>query len=319
MRFFRKPKNRRNRRDPLLEVRLQTRQMRALRLRTLGVCLGVAAGLVLGLAFAWRGGAWLLDRVLFENSAFALQTISVQTDGVLAVDQIRRWAGVRPDDNLWAVDLARVKRDLELVPLIKEAAVERVLPSRLNLRITEREPIARVFAFEPKPAGAGYTLVGYYLDAEGYVILLGASAPALRQIPGIDQLPVLVGVNSTDVPPGKPVESLQVRAALKLIAEFEQSPMLGRADLERIDLAAPGVLRVTTGQGGEICFATDRLDWQLHRWRTVYDHGCTVGKAIKSLDLSVTNNLPVAWADANTVPAPRSPILNPSHHRKKHV
>ena len=50
----------------------------------------------------------------------------VQTDGVIAPDQLRRWARVKPGENLFALDLARVKRDLELVPLIESVSVERV-------------------------------------------------------------------------------------------------------------------------------------------------------------------------------------------------
>lgn len=317
--FQRKQKNRRFRRDLVLEVKQHTRQARALRMRVWGVCLSVATGLLAVLALAWQAGESLLDRLVFENPAFAIQTIDVQTDGVLTGQQIRRWAGVKEGDNLFALDIARVQRDLKLAPLIREAAVERELPHKLNLRIMEREPIIRACALLPQVAESTYRFVDYYLDEEGYVMQLTDAMLALKQVPGIDQLPALIGVNSTDVPPGRPVESRQIRAALDLLREFERSTMSGRADLTHIDLVTPGVLHVMTRQGGDITFATDRLAWQLRRWRTVYDYGWKQGKAIKSLDLSVTNNLPVAWAEASAVPAPRSPILKPSRNRKKHV
>ncbi|MBU6398817.1 MAG: hypothetical protein KGS61_00730, partial [Verrucomicrobia bacterium] len=96
MKWFKsKQRNRRLRRDPVFEVRLRTRQSKALRLRLLGACLGVAGTVLVVLALAWRGGEWLLDQALFDNPTFALQTIEVQTDGVLGADQIRGWAGVR--------------------------------------------------------------------------------------------------------------------------------------------------------------------------------------------------------------------------------
>ena len=56
-----------------------------------------------------------------------------------SADQLRRWAGVKPGENLFALDLARVKRDLEMVPLIDSVSVERVLPRTLRIRVTERE------------------------------------------------------------------------------------------------------------------------------------------------------------------------------------
>ena len=37
---------------------------------------------------------------------FAIQRIDVQTDGVIAPDQLRRWSGVKPGENLIALDLA---------------------------------------------------------------------------------------------------------------------------------------------------------------------------------------------------------------------
>jgi hypothetical protein len=36
--------------------------------------------------------------------------------GVLSAEQIRSWAGVRRNDNVIALDLGRVERDLKLVP-----------------------------------------------------------------------------------------------------------------------------------------------------------------------------------------------------------
>ena len=74
----------------------------------------------------------------------------MQTDGVISVDQLRRWAGVKPEENLLALDLARVKRDLEMVPLVQSVSVERILPRTLRIRITEREPIAQVNVPRPR-------------------------------------------------------------------------------------------------------------------------------------------------------------------------
>ena len=68
-----------------------------------------------GLYLFWRTGEWALDKFVYENSTFAIQSIEVQTDGVIAPDQLRRWTNVKPGANLIALDLASVKRNLELV------------------------------------------------------------------------------------------------------------------------------------------------------------------------------------------------------------
>ena len=48
-----------------------------------------------GVFLAWRGSQWGLNALLYDNKAFAIQEIDVQTDGVIALDQLRRWTGVR--------------------------------------------------------------------------------------------------------------------------------------------------------------------------------------------------------------------------------
>ena len=59
----------------------------------------------------------------------------------------------------------------------------------------------------------------------------------------------------------------QAMAALQLISAFGHSPMAGLVDLRSLDVSAPGVVVVTTGQGGEITFGLDDLEQQLWRWR----------------------------------------------------
>jgi hypothetical protein len=54
------------------------------------------------------------------------------------VDQLRRWAAVRLGDNLLALDLPSVKRNLELVSVIRSVAIERALPHTLRISVTAR-------------------------------------------------------------------------------------------------------------------------------------------------------------------------------------
>jgi hypothetical protein len=129
----------------------------------------------------------------------------------------------------------------------------------------------------------------------------------------------LSGVNATELHPGSSVGSPKVIAALRLIAAFESSPMSGLVEMKGVDVAGTEVLQVTTGQGGQITFALDRLDEQLRRWRAVYDLGQKNGRAIRTLDLSVANNSPVLWLGAGAAP-PSLPKPNQSlPSRKKHV
>ena len=303
----------------VLEVKVRSKVVRAARTRMAALSLGVLFGTVLGLYTLWRLGEWSLKQLVYENKSFAIQQIDVQTDGVIAPDQLRRWSGVRPGQNLLALDLACVKHDLELAPMIQSASVERILPGTLRVRITEREPVAQINLLRPRNGG-GIEQVIFQLDAEGFV--LQPLDPRQRAVPpgqAEDQLPVIAGLNPSELQPGRRIDLPPVQSALKFIAAFEQSPMAGMVDLKRIDVAAAQVLVVTTGQGSEVTFATDDFERQLGRWRMVYDECLRQRKTIATLDLAVSDYTPLRFVEASPVPAPAPKNLKPSRTRKKNV
>lgn len=313
----RKPKNRRFERQNVLEVKLSASQTRARRLRLTTWLLALTFGSVFGVYVCWRVGESALNRFVFENQAFAVQQIDLQTDGVIPVEQLLRWAGVRKGDNLFALDLARVKRDLERVPQIESAAVERVLPQSLKVRVTEREPVAQVHLPRPQPRGGACEPMVFLLDAAGCVMVpmdFGG-----YRAPSNDGLPLITGLNPAELRPGRQLDAPQLRAALQLLAAFDLSPMAGLVDVRRVDLSSPEVLQVTTGQGNEVTFTVDQMDRQLRRWRSVHDFGQRAGKAVKALDLSVTNNIPVDWQEAGVVPPAPVKGVKTTRSKKKHV
>jgi len=310
--FKRETKNRRLHRGHLLDVKLRSDQVRATRTRLAAVGFCVLFGTVFGLYLLWRSGEWALDKFVYENSEFAIQSVEVQTDGVIAPDQLRRWSGVKLGANLIALDLASVKRNLELVSTIDSVSIERVLPRTLKIRVTEREAIAQVNVPRADSKN-GIAISVVQLDADGFV--MQPLDPRLCVIPLSQmnsQLPVVTGLNVYQLQAGHRVELPQAKAALKLIGAFAHSPMAGLVDLRRIDVSALEVLIVTTGQGGEITFGLDNLEQQLRRWREIYDLGVSQNKMIASLDLAVANNVPVRWAEISPLPvAPKNstPLL----------
>src|SRR5262245_12364218 len=142
--FERKQKNRRLNRVHVLDVKLRSDQARKLRLRVGAVAFGALFGTLLSAYLLWRAGEWALNKLVYENQAFAIKQVEVQSAGVISADQLRRWANVKKGENLLALDLARVKRDLEMVPAIGTVSVERILPGTLRIRVTEREAVAQL-------------------------------------------------------------------------------------------------------------------------------------------------------------------------------
>jgi len=315
--FNRKPKNRRLEREYVLDVKLRSSHVRAARARLAMLSLGVVFGGALGAFLLWQGGRWALNALVYANDAFAIEELDVQTEGVISVEQLKRWTGVRLGQNLLSLDTARVQRDLKLVSLIQTVSVERIPPHTLRVRVVEREPIAQVNVLRPGDGG-GITTSAFQLDAEGYVIV--PLAPKQRAAPfnqAPDQLPVITGVNPNEVQAGRKIELPQVRAALDLLVAFEHSPMQGLVDLQSIDVSNSEVLVASTAQHSQITFGPRDLEQQLRRWRSVFSLGQKSSKAILNLDLAVSNSIPVVFQDASALPTPTAKPAKTT--KRKHV
>ncbi len=318
--FKRKKVNRKVGRQQVLDVKLRSSKLRAARFRNVAIWLSSFFALVLVVGAV----LWGLDRgvkvYITENKFFTIRDIEVQTDGVLSPDQLRRWTGIRPGQNLMALDLNSVRRQLELIPLVESVAIDRVPPSTLRLRIVERVPVAQINVPQPAPGG-GIEINAFHVDAKGVVML--PVAPLQRAsaiVPVTEVLPILDGVHPNDVQPGRRIQTPQLHAALDLIQAFERSQMAGLAEIKRIDISAPEVLIATVSPESTVTFGLKDHELQLARWREIHNTASTIGQSILTLDLAVTNNIPVTLSDAGSVsPATAKPPLKTTHLRRKHV
>ena len=317
--FKREQKNRRHSRGHVLDVKVRSDQARATRMRLATGVFAVVFGTVLGLYLFWRAGEWTMTKFVYENPDFAIQQIDVQSGGNISEEQLRRWSGVRLGQNLIALDLAAVKRNLEMASAISYASVERILPHTLKIRVTERAAVAQVDV--PRAGGEnGISVTVFQLDASGVVMQPLDPRQCLVPLAQINgSLPFVTGLNVFQLQPGHRLAIPEVVAALKLVAAFPRSPMAGLAQLQRVDVSSPRVFVVTTVQGSEITFRLDHLDEQLARWREIYDLGQRMNRTIASVDLAVANNIPVRWTDRISAPSPAPKILDTQKSWRKNV
>lgn len=304
----------------MLEVKSRARATARARWRSVGWALAVTVGVTVAVYCGARGWEWLRREVITDNALFALETVEVQADGRwLNPELVQRWAGIRRGDNLLTIDLARLKRDLELVPQIESASVERVLPGLLRLRVTEREPVAQVQGWAADAAGRVAAAV-YYLDAGGVVMPAWTADPAGQgREASLAELPVVRGLSPAQLRVGHRLDLPEVRAALDLLVEFGRSPMAGLTELKLVDLTLPEVLEVWTSDGTHVTFARTHLQRQLGRWRLIQAAGAQRAKRVAALDLSLTNNCPVVWAEAPEAPEARPRPNPPLKGPKKNV
>jgi len=316
-----KNRNRRLGRTHVLDVKLRSDQVRANRMRLGAILLSVVCGTFFGLYLVWRTGELLLDKFVYHNPDFAIQNVEIQTDGVISKDQLRRWSNVRTGANLFALDLANVRRSLEMESAVETASVEKVLPHTLRIRVTERDPIAQV-NMPCTGADGNWAVAVTQLDKNGVAMRPRDPRECVVPVTQLNpQLPVISGLNSVKLKLGEPVpapEAAHVQAALELIQAFDLSPMAGLVDVRRVDISSPGVLIVQTGQGSEVTFALQNFDQQLRRWRQIYDLGMRQQRVIASVDLAVVNNVPVRWMLASTAPV-AAPKPKPARNRRNNV
>lgn len=80
---------------------------------------------------------------VFHHPYFAVAHIDVRGAGnLVSEEELRRWAGVREGDSLWEATPQVLEDRLESHPMVKSAAVRRVFPNRVEIRVRERRPAA---------------------------------------------------------------------------------------------------------------------------------------------------------------------------------
>jgi len=314
--FWRNRKNRRIQRKYVLDVRLHARETRATRFRLFALSSAVAAGLATSFLVCWQGGQWLLERWFFQNPAFAVQELIVDTGDLLPPEWVRDWSQIHRGQNLMSLDLDLVKRNLDRQPLVAAVSLQRLPPDKLRIRVRPRFPVAEVRQHEFQPEG-GLSLVTYFVDASGHVLRFTADQEVVlrpRLIrPG---LPRLIGVPSQRLVPGLKLLLPNLETALGVAEAFGHSPMAGLAELSALDVSRPDFVVAHTAAGSLITFGLRDPARPLAWWRRVHDYAANRGQVIQSLNLSLTNNVPAVLQPSEAVQRPVSPRGRPANQRK---
>jgi hypothetical protein len=281
--------------------------------------MGAVGGTAVAVATIWFSWRWAVNRFVYANEAYALRRVELRHEGRLRADQIRQWTGVRPGQNLLALDLHRIRRDLEMNPWIERAEVEVRRPDCLRISVREREPRAQFVRWRLNLANRSAWPETNYLDAAG-VVLPPLQPDWLR--PGVEadfsHLTRLKGIDHAEVVPGQALAVRGVDAALGLIAAYEDSDLYSRVDLLELELGAGGTLLGRLSQGTKLQFGTRDFEVQMRRWYAIHQYATAQGRSLGWLDLSLTNNLPARWQEPTNTPAAPRPA-KPPRTARRHV
>ena len=290
-----RPRNRRvsswrqRRRQHLLDVKVRSRTATQQRNRRALVAVSrviFALGLCAGLYFGAREGG---RRLFFENPDYQLRTIEVETDGNLPREQILSTTALREGENIFAVNLGRVRERLQQLPQVDDVQVVRKLPGEVDIKITERKPVAWI-------TGDKELNDPFVSDAAFLVDGRGVLMKEKKLLPAYLGLPLILGCASESLEAGKTVESPESKAALELLRLSTRSFMQTRFQIREIDLSKGYCLLVTDKNHTRVTFGFDNLETQLQRLEQFLVFADDSKRELATVNLLVQRNIPVTFA-----------------------
>ncbi|HUB81208.1 MAG TPA: FtsQ-type POTRA domain-containing protein [Bryobacteraceae bacterium] len=193
----------------------------------------------------WRGGLILLGigagtgiavhlvhRYLIHDPKFVL---SHERRDALAIEGLRYGSRAKvqrifaedADHSVFAVPLEERRRRLLAIDWVEDAAVSRIWPDRLSVRIQERKPLA-------------------FVEVQGTVLLIDAQGMLLEPPPQSQfSFPVLSGVRAED-PPERRTD------AVRALLDVQDALGASMKNVSEVNAADPGNIRVVVQVDGRV-------------------------------------------------------------------
>jgi cell division protein FtsQ len=203
--------------------------------------LTIASFMVVVIAFGWL--AW--------NSPWAmLRTIEVSGNHHALTAEIVAASGLVRGTRLITIPAERVEFRVEAVPWVGKARVERILPSKVRITVTERAPAAVVTV-------GGIT---YLVDRDG-VILEEGSGP----------YPTIAGLPLEAPNEGQQIGPSQFRQALRILDSLAPSV---RSRLRTVVAPAPDQITLELAEGLAVLYGpAELLEEKNYALRTLIESG----------------------------------------------
>jgi cell division septal protein FtsQ len=280
----------------IVNLVVEPRNIRLQRKKWGKTLLGIASAVLLLMAVSWlthRGVALALERFVYQNEKFTLQEIQLDLRGNIVRRQVLEAAGVRAGQNLMRINLAQVQKSIETLPYVAQVQVERVLPNKLILRVTERLPAMMV-----KGVALGQKNEEvFYIGWEG-TVMRPRAGETLRALPEI------VGLRWNDLEEGLRLNRKEISAALEFLRALHETPMRSVFEVRTIDVSQPLMLRVVTTQGYRVTFRQELYAAQLSRLAEIIDYATARYWLLSTIDLTPSRNVPVTYREYSVLNTP---------------
>lgn len=295
---------RQRRQQHLLDVKVRARRASARRLQKGFFVLSLLIILLALIGAGVFGAQRLLNSLFFTNPDYAIHSVEVSSDGELGREVVLRAAQIDEGSNIFSINLSAVEDRLRALPQVEEVNVQRVLPDKLTIVIQERRPIAWIASADANKSGFNYD-TAYLLDRRGIALKPKGSAPEYMA------LPIIIGVDLSNVTVGQPIDREPVKAALELIRDCPEV-LQSRFQLATIDVSKEYSLVVTDKQRSVVTFGPEDLIGQLRRLAMLLSYCERTSKDLQSANLMAERNIPVVFNEPAVASASPQPAAQPT-------
>ncbi len=276
----RKNPKRRRKKEPILLVKARKAEQHKEWRHRMGSIVMVTI-IFMGIIWLSMIGVQALGKMLFtENDQFQIQKLVLETDpnGKLRESHIREYAGLSEGQNLFAVNIDKVRKALESVPLVDTVEVRRDLPSTLIVRVSERTAIARI--------GRRASSFPLAVDSEGYILGPSSYSP---------DLPLIIGLHERGLKPGVQLTKSEARDALEVLDRCDTTRLSQLLKISAIEVGRAEYLDVRLVSGERILLAREKLDWRLRQVAAILQTSDANERRIAVIDGTGENIFPVEY------------------------
>jgi cell division protein FtsQ len=213
---------------------------------------------------------------LLKATPFPVQKIEVRGTQRLTHDEIIALTGVTPGQNLLALRLKTIGRQVSTNPWVASVRVQRFFPGTISVSIKERQPVAVI--------NMGLL---YYLDSNG---------EPFKPLSHGDMLdfPVVTGISEDDLNADPATIRESLKTACDLLAALKQHGSFILADVSEIHYdRLQGFTLYTTGGALPIKIGTNDFDNKLQRFARIYQNLMTQRPGLQYIDLDYSDRIVV--------------------------
>ena len=238
----------------------------------------VAGARVAMLALALAGSGWFVQRVMTSSDAFAVRDVRVIGLARLSEGEVTGLLDGLRGRNIVTTALEPWRDRLLASPWVREASLRRALPDTIEVRITERVPLAL--------ARAGDRL--WLVDELGLVVDEFGPRYATLDLPLVEGL-----MPQAEAPPDPARVALLVVAT----ADLREAGLLDR--VSQIDLAVPRNVAITLVDDPTVLqVGRDRFAERVQAWMDMRGRLTRMVSAMETVDLRFDNRVYVRPREA---------------------